>query len=96
MNRFMVLALMLALASGASAQRKTDIVESTNISQEEGMVLKRKVAIGRFSNETQYAKGIFYDRKNDPRENKHWISYLLNWQPRASSYCLKEATCLYF
>ncbi len=65
MNRFMVLALMLALASGASAQRKTDIVESTNISQE-GMVLKRKVAIGRFSNETQYAKGIFYDRKNDP------------------------------
>lgn len=66
MNRFMVLALMLALASGASAQRKTDIVESTNISQEEGMVLKRKVAIGRFSNETQYAKGIFYDRKNDP------------------------------
>ena len=28
--------------------------------------LKRKVAIGRFSNETQYAKGIFYDRENDP------------------------------
>lgn len=28
--------------------------------------LKRKVAIGRFSNETQYAKGIFYDRDNDP------------------------------
>ncbi len=29
-------------------------------------VLKRKVAIGRFTNETQYAKGIFYDRENDP------------------------------
>lgn len=28
--------------------------------------IKRKVAIGRFSNETQYAKGIFYDRENDP------------------------------
>ena len=28
--------------------------------------LKRKVAIGRFSNETQYAKGMFYDRENDP------------------------------
>lgn len=28
--------------------------------------LKRKVAIGRFSNETQYAKGIFYDKENDP------------------------------
>ena len=28
--------------------------------------LKRKVAIGRFSNETQYAKGIFYDREKRP------------------------------
>lgn len=29
-------------------------------------VIKRKVAIGRFSNETQYAKGLFYDKENDP------------------------------
>lgn len=29
-------------------------------------VLKRKVAIARFSNETQYAKGAFYDKANDP------------------------------
>lgn len=28
--------------------------------------LKRKVAIGRFTNETQYAKGMFYERENDP------------------------------
>ena len=28
--------------------------------------IKRKVAIGRFSNETQYAKGLFYDKENDP------------------------------
>ncbi|SDD10790.1 CsgG/HfaB family protein [Williamwhitmania taraxaci] len=28
--------------------------------------LKRKVAIARFSNETQYAKGVFYDKANDP------------------------------
>jgi curli biogenesis system outer membrane secretion channel CsgG len=28
--------------------------------------LKRKVAIGRFSNETQYAKSVFYDKENDP------------------------------
>lgn len=32
--------------------------------QEKG--LKRKVAIGRFSNETQYAKSVFYDKANDP------------------------------
>lgn len=30
------------------------------------MSLKRKVAIGRFSNETQYAKSVFYDKTNDP------------------------------
>lgn len=29
-------------------------------------MMKRKVAIGRFTNETQYAKGLFYDRENDP------------------------------
>lgn len=28
--------------------------------------IKRKVAIGRFTNETQYAKGLFYDKENDP------------------------------
>lgn len=49
------------------AQRKTVIVESPQGQlQDDGMILKRKVAIGRFSNETQYAKGIFYDKENDP------------------------------
>lgn len=38
----------------------------TTASAQEGKTLKRKVAIGRFSNETQYGKGIFYDRENDP------------------------------
>lgn len=33
---------------------------------QEGKTLKRKVAIGRFTNETQYGKGLFYDRENDP------------------------------
>ncbi|MBQ8222735.1 MAG: penicillin-binding protein activator LpoB [Bacteroidales bacterium] len=28
--------------------------------------LKRKVAIGRFTNETQYGQGLFYDRGSDP------------------------------
>ena len=52
----------------AYAQRKVEVVEpvqsTTNASNEK--VIKRKVAIGRFSNETQYAKGIFYDKENDP------------------------------
>lgn len=40
-------------------------ISSTAFAQEEKS-LKRKVAIGRFSNETQYAKSIFYDKDNDP------------------------------
>lgn len=60
-------ALCLLLCSGSIwAQRTTEIVETPSQVQDDGMVLKRKVAIGRFSNETQYAKGIFYDRENDP------------------------------
>ena len=44
--------LMMAVAPiSLSAQDKT---------------IRRKVAIGRFSNETQYAKGLFYDKENDP------------------------------
>lgn len=60
----------------ASAQRKTVIVETpTNQVQDDGMVLKRKVAIGRFSNETQYAKGIFYDKETILWENKRWTFF---------------------
>lgn len=35
-------------------------------SQSTDKTMKRKVAIGRFTNETQYGKGVFYDRENDP------------------------------
>lgn len=38
--------------------------KNTQTVQENG--LKRKVAIARFSNETTYAKGAFYDKENDP------------------------------
>ena len=50
----------------ANAQRKVEVVENAATVQNSGKVLKRKVAIGRFSNETQYAKGLFYDKENDP------------------------------
>ena len=38
----------------------------TPVYGESGKTIKRKVAIGRFSNETQYSKGVFYDKENDP------------------------------
>ena len=42
------------------------IVVSINCYAQQEKGLKRKVAIGRFSNETQYAKSVFYDKENDP------------------------------
>ena len=67
MKKVILFFSMFAICLGASAQRKVEVVEpSVQAAQEDGMVLKRKVAIGRFTNETQYAKGIFYDRENDP------------------------------
>ena len=42
------------------------LIIGTNCYSQQNKVLKRKVAIGRFSNETQYAKSIFYDKDNDP------------------------------
>ena len=55
MKKFLcsILVVMLAVLTAApvTAQEKT---------------IKRKVAIGRFTNETQYGKGLFYDKENDP------------------------------
>lgn len=67
MKRLIIYAMAFMLAINVSAQRKVEIaVTPTQNLQEDGKILKRKVAIGRFSNETQYAKGGFYDKKNDP------------------------------
>ena len=42
------------------------LMVSLPMSAQNERTIKRKVAIGRFSNETQYAKGLFYDKENDP------------------------------
>ena len=45
---------------------KVDGTLNENVKAEEYQGLKRVVAIARFSNETEYAKGAFYDKENDP------------------------------
>ncbi len=59
---------MMFICNIAYAQRDVVVVEQaqSGIPTSNEKVIKRKVAIGRFSNETQYAKGIFYDKENDP------------------------------
>jgi curli biogenesis system outer membrane secretion channel CsgG len=68
MKKIVLFITLFSFCLFAQAQRKTEIVEPVNLESQDagGKVIKRKVAIGRFSNETQYAKGIFYDKENDP------------------------------
>lgn len=68
MKKTILFAVLFSLCAFARAQRKTQIVEPVKheLADTVSRSLKRKVAIGRFSNETQYAKGIFYDKENDP------------------------------
>jgi curli biogenesis system outer membrane secretion channel CsgG len=59
---------LMAVSSFAQKEQKEVVqVESQQMSvDDDSRVIKRKVAVGRFSNETQYAKGAFYDKDNDP------------------------------
>ena len=67
MKKVLILLFLTLLFTEGYAQRKVVQVESEKtLEQSNEKVLKRKVAIGRFSNETQYAKGLFYDKENDP------------------------------
>lgn len=68
MKKVVIFLFLLPLCLSMQAQRKVRVVEPVvqNVVDTDQRVIKRKVAIGRFSNETQYAKGIFYDKENDP------------------------------
>lgn len=58
---------IMFMAIGCSTQQRVVRVEpQIQEVKKEDQGLKRKVAIARFSNETQYAKGLFYNKENDP------------------------------
>jgi curli biogenesis system outer membrane secretion channel CsgG len=61
-----VVTVILAVYSCTTQQSVVRVEPQIQEIQEEEQILKRKVAIARFSNETQYAKGVFYDKDNDP------------------------------
>ncbi len=58
--------LLICVQTEVYGQRKVTVVEPESSVNQAGKALKRKVAISRFTNETQYAKGLFYDKDNDP------------------------------
>jgi curli biogenesis system outer membrane secretion channel CsgG len=67
MKRIIIYLVLIGLFSACSSYQKVVKVDSqVQEKKVEPQILKRKVAISRFSNETQYAKGIFYKKENDP------------------------------
>ena len=69
MKQLAILLISLTILSSCSTSKKIVKIEpqvQEFIEEVETQSLKRKVAIGRFSNETQYAKGVFYVKENDP------------------------------
>jgi curli biogenesis system outer membrane secretion channel CsgG len=82
------------IITGLHAQKKETKVElqvMENAPSEK--VLKRKVAIVRFSNETQYGKGIFYDKENDPMA-KQALDNLSNKLASTGKFMLLERSDL--
>lgn len=64
------------------------LIGVTSFAQNE-KTIKRKVAIGRFSNETQYGKGMFYDRDNDPMQ-KQATDFLMAKLKQSGKFILLE------
>lgn len=79
MKKIFALVLSLVIAVTAFAQG--------------GKTIKRKVAIGRFSNETQYGKGMFYDRDNDPMQ-KQATDFLMAKLSQSGKFILLERSDL--
>lgn len=72
-KKIILLIALIAFAGSAPlnswGQKKVEVIQTeTEVAKQasQGKTLKRKVAIGRFSNETEYGKGLFYDKDNDP------------------------------
>jgi|AntAceMinimDraft_17_1070374.scaffolds.fasta_scaffold44558_1 curli biogenesis system outer membrane secretion channel CsgG len=72
MNKVLFILLLVLFLGCSTYQEVITPIENDNQALEEKSlevnekVLKRKVAIARFTNESKYAKGYFYDRDNDP------------------------------
>ncbi len=65
-NILLGLSIFLTLVNCTTTQNVVQVQPQIQTVKVDEQVLKRKVAIARFSNETQYAKGLFYDKENDP------------------------------
>jgi len=62
----LIIITSVLLLSCHTQQQVVQVAPTIQSKQQQDQILKRKVAIARFSNETLYGKGIFYQKENDP------------------------------
>ena len=103
MKNVLLIALLIAFSYNSHGQKKRkkrtsyrnqNIVQTVNenkVVETEEQSLKRKVAIARFSNETQYGKGLFYDKENDPM-GKQAVDILSTKLAASGKFILLERT----
>lgn len=89
------LTMLTSLMSLQAQNIVHDELERQEISTSETRrkMLKRKVAIARFTNETRYAKGLFFDKENDPME-KQAIDILSSKLASSDKFILLERSDL--
>ena len=63
---FFIILVLISICECVAQKKVVRVEPQVQEVKQEYQGLKRVVAIARFSNETQYAKGIFYDKENDP------------------------------
>ena len=96
MNKFRLCLIICCffMGVGSYAQKKETKIELQVVESDSAeKTLKRKVAIVRFSNETQYGKGIFYDKENDPMA-KQALDNLSNKLASTGKFLLLERSDL--
>ncbi len=86
-----VLSIVSIMVVGCTTHQKVVKVE-TQIQEikNEDRSLKRKVAIARFTNETQYAKGLFYDKNNNNPVEKQAADILATKLSASGKFLLLE------
>ena len=67
--------ISIVVVSCTTHQKVVKVETQIQEAKKEERSLKRKVAIARFTNETQYAKGIFYDKNNNNPVEKKKLSF---------------------
>ena len=93
-TKFFLLCITLILCGISMSAQKTVIIEEPTVLTSDSLkkTMKRKVAIGRFSNETEYGKGLFYDKENDPMGKQAFDILSAKLAASENFSCLNEMT----